>query len=91
VDDGARTALLQNQKSLLPSGIMEICGDFKANDTISIRDTAGKEIAKGVTWFSSADLGKIKGRKTSEIEKILGRQSPGEVVHRDNLVLIGEE
>jgi glutamate 5-kinase len=90
VDDGARTALLKNQKSLLPSGIMEICGDFKVNDTISICDVAGKEIAKGVTWFSSVELGKIKGRKTGEIEKVLNRRSPGEVVHRDNLVLIGE-
>jgi glutamate 5-kinase len=91
VDDGAKNALLKRQKSLLPSGILEVQGEFKAHDTISVRDTEGKEIAKGVTGFSSMDLGKIKGKKTSEIEKILNHKSCDEVIHRDNLVLIGEE
>jgi glutamate 5-kinase len=90
IDDGAATALLKKQKSLLPSGIIEIRGDFEANDTVSICDAAGKEMAKGMTGFSSMELEKIKGMKTGEIEKILGRRSSGEVIHRDNLVLIGE-
>jgi glutamate 5-kinase len=47
-------------------------------------------IAKGVTGYSSTDLGKIKGKKTGEIERILNRKSHDEVIHRDNLVLIGE-
>jgi glutamate 5-kinase len=91
VDDGAKNALLKKQKSLLPSGILEVHGEFKAHDTISVRDMEGTEIAKGVTGFSSMDLGKIKGKKTSELEKILNRKSCDEVIHRDNLVLIGEE
>ncbi len=91
VDDGAKTALLKSQKSLLPSGILEVHGEFKAHDTISVHDTKGIEIAKGVTGFSSADIGKIKGKKTVEIEEILNCKSCGEVIHRDNLVLIGEE
>jgi glutamate 5-kinase len=91
VDDGAKNALLKRQKSLLPSGILEVHGEFKAHDTISVRDMEGTEIAKGVTGFSSMDLGKIKGKKTSEIEKIINRKSRDEVIHRDNLVLIGEE
>jgi glutamate 5-kinase len=91
VDDGAKNALLKRQKSLLPSGILEVHGEFKAHDTISVRDMEGTEIAKGVTGFSSMDLGKIKGKKTSELEKILNRKSCDEVIHRDNLVLIGEE
>jgi len=49
-----------------------------------------KVIAKGVTGFSSADLGKIKGKRTGEIEIILNRKTHNEVIHRDNLVLIGE-
>ena len=69
VDDGAKMALMKKQKSLLPSGILEVHGEFKANDTISVQDTEGNVIAKGVTGFSSADLSKIKGRKTGEIEK----------------------
>jgi glutamate 5-kinase len=91
VDDGAKNALVKKQKSLLPSGIVEIHGEFKAHDTISVHDTNGQEIAKGVTGYSSLDLNKIKGKKTSEIEKILNRASSGEVIHRDNLVLTGEE
>jgi glutamate 5-kinase len=91
VDDGAKSALLKKQKSLLPSGVLEVHGEFKAHDTISVRDLEGTEIAKGVTGFSSMDLGKIKGRKTSEIEKILDCKLCDEVIHRDNLVLIGEE
>jgi glutamate 5-kinase len=91
VDDGAKNALLKKQKSLLPSGVLEVQGEFKAHDTISVRDMEGTEIAKGVTGFSSMDLGKIKGKKTSEIEKILNCKSCDEVIHRDNLVLIGEE
>jgi glutamate 5-kinase len=65
-------------------------GEFKANETISILDLNNKVIAKGVTGYSSTDLGKIKGKRTSEIEKILNRKSHDEVIHRDNLVLIGE-
>ena len=91
VDDGAKGALLKKQKSLLPSGILEVHGEFKGNDTISVHDVNGIEIAKGVTSYSSIDLDKIKGRKTSEIEKILNRKSLDEVIHRDNLVLIGED
>ena len=91
VDDGAKNALLKRQKSLLPSGVLEVHGEFKAHDTISVRDREGTEIAKGVTGFSSMDLGKIKGKKTSELEKILNRTSCDEVIHRNNLVLIGEE
>jgi glutamate 5-kinase len=90
VDDGAKQALLKKQKSLLPSGIVEVHGEFKANETITILDAAGNVFAKGVTGYSSLDLGKIKGKKTAEIEKILNRKSHDEVIHRDNLVLVGE-
>jgi glutamate 5-kinase len=90
IDDGAKLALLKKNKSLLPSGIIEVHGEFKANETISILDIKNKIIARGVTGFSSMDLTKIMGKKTSESENILGRKSPDEVIHRDNLVLIGE-
>jgi glutamate 5-kinase len=90
VDDGAKLALLKKNKSLLPSGIVEVHGEFKANETISILDLTGNVIAKGVTGYSSFDLAKIMGKNTSEIEKILSRKSHDEVIHRDNLVLIGE-
>jgi glutamate 5-kinase len=91
VDDGAKTALLKKNKSLLPSGILEVHGDFKANDTISVKSMNNLEIARGVSGFSSSDLNKIKGRNTLEIEKILGHKLRDEVIHKDNLVLIEEE
>ncbi len=91
VDEGAKNALVKKQKSLLPSGVVEIQGDFKAHDTVSVRDINGCEIARGVTAYSSIDMQKIKGKKTADIEKILNRLTSGEVIHRDNLVLIGED
>jgi glutamate 5-kinase len=91
IDDGAKNALVKKNKSLLPSGILEVHGDFKANDTISVRTINHTEIARGVSGFSSIELNKIKGRNTLEIEKILGRKLPGEVIHKDNLVIIEED
>jgi glutamate 5-kinase len=91
VDDGAKNALLKKNKSLLPSGILEVHGEFKTNDTISVRSESNFEIARGVSGFSSTDLIKIKGRNTDEIEKILGHKLRDEVIHKDNLVLIEEE
>lgn len=91
IDDGARLALLKKNKSLLPSGITAISGRFDVNDTISVRDSSGQEIARGVTAYSSAEIGIIMGKKTSEAAKLLGRDTGGEVVHKDNLVLIGEK
>jgi len=91
VDPGAKNALLARQKSLLPSGVIEVRGEFKTEDTISVIDTEGKEIARGVAGYSASDLNKIKGKKTGEIQKILNRKSGDEVIHRDNLVLIEAE
>jgi glutamate 5-kinase len=91
VDGGAKNALLTKQKSLLPSGVLEVRGEFKRDDTISVVDTEGKEIARGVAGYTSSDLNKIKGKKTSEIKKILNRKGGDEVIHRNNLVLIGIE
>jgi glutamate 5-kinase len=90
VDDGARNALLKGHTSLLPPGVLEIHGEFNANDTIGVRDISGADIARGVTHFSSAELQRIRGRKSSAIAGILGRRCPEEVIHRDNLVLMGE-
>ncbi len=90
VDDGAKEALLKKYKSLLPSGILEVQGDFSANDTIAVKDVERNEIAKGVSEYSSDDLKKIKGKKTSDIEEILHCKQCDEVIHKDNLVITGE-
>lgn len=90
VDDGAKNALTKKHKSLLPSGIVEIHGEFRKRDIVSIVDSGGRQIAKGITAYSSAELGKIKGRKSSEIETLLHRKAPAEVIHRNDMAETGE-
>lgn len=88
IDEGAVRALKYGGKSLLPSGIILVTGDFDAGDTVYCADIEGKRIAKGITNYSSLEIDKIKGKKTSEIEKSLGYRYSDEVIHRDNLVII---
>lgn len=90
IDDGAKNALLKQHKSLLASGITSVRGEFKAREIISVFSLSDKEIGKGISAYSAAELGIIKGKKSSEIEKLLGCKSTVEVIHRDNLVM-GEE
>ncbi|MEW6416849.1 MAG: glutamate 5-kinase [Nitrospirota bacterium] len=88
IDEGAIKALIQGGKSLLPSGIVTVEGDFDTGDAVYCLDSKGNRIAKGLTNYSSSEIDKIKGRKTSEIEKVLGYKYSDEAIHRDNLVLL---
>jgi glutamate 5-kinase len=90
IDAGAEAALTVHRKSLLPSGVLDVSGEFAEKDTIAVLGAAGNEIARGLCEFSSADLARIKGKKTGEVERILGRRSGGEVIHKDHLVLLGQ-
>jgi glutamate 5-kinase len=87
LDEGARTAIIDGGKSLLPSGIRQIEGEFDRGDAVRLCTLDGREFAKGVTNYSSLELLRIMGRKTREIEVILGYKYGDEIVHRDNLVL----
>ena len=87
VDAGARRALVEGNKSLLPSGITQVHGRFEAGDAVAVTDPAGVEFARGLVRFSSSDLNRIKGQKTSAIEAILGECDFEEVIHKDDLVL----
>lgn len=87
VDAGAARALLENGKSLLPSGVVACEGSFEMGNTVSIVDPEGNEIARGITNFSSGEIDRIKGHKTGEINDILGYKAYEEVVHRNNMVL----
>jgi glutamate 5-kinase len=88
IDEGAVHALIEWGKSLLPSGIIALSGNFGVGDAVYCIDTHGNRIAKGLTNYSSSEIEKIKGKKTNEIEGILGYRYSDEVIHRDNLVLI---
>ncbi|MBU1610682.1 MAG: glutamate 5-kinase [Proteobacteria bacterium] len=87
VDAGAARALADRGKSLLPAGITRVEGDFDQNALIAIKLEDGTTLGVGLTNFSSLDLERIKGEKTSEIETILGRASCEEAVHRDKMLL----
>lgn len=88
LDDGAVEALKFRGKSLLPSGILEVKGDFLPGDPVACTDLQGKEFAKGLVNYSSHTLLKIKGQKTSDIKRDLGSPEYEEVIHRDNLALL---
>ncbi len=87
IDDGAKEAVMSRGKSLLPSGIVQVEGEFKSGDPVYCVSLKGERIAKGLSNYSSREVEKIKGMKTSEIEKALGYRYSDEVIHRDNLVL----
>ncbi|HUK56373.1 MAG TPA: glutamate 5-kinase [Nitrospiria bacterium] len=88
LDAGAVEALTAKGKSLLPSGIVRVEGRFQAGDAVTCIDSKGREVAKGLVNYSSDHVEKIKGAKTAEIAKILGRNDYDEVIHRDNLVIL---
>jgi len=88
VDDGAAQALKRG-KSLLPAGITAVDGEFERGDAVIVRARGGGETARGLTAYSSADIRRIAGHKSSEIAAILGYRGRDEVIHRDDLVLTG--
>ena len=88
LDEGAVSAVSAGSKSLLPSGIISVEGTFEVGDSVYCLSVKGKRIAKGLINYSSADLKKIMGRKTSEIEGLLGFKYSDEAINRDNLVLV---
>ena len=88
LDDGAVEALARKGKSLLPSGITAVHGDFNTGDCVACTDRSGREVAKGFANYSSEAIAKIKGLKSSEIQKTLGYKDYDEVIHRDNLVIL---
>lgn len=87
VDDGAKRALVNGGKSLLPSGIQFVDGHFGIGDAVEIFDTRKNKIAVGLVNYSSAQIEQIKGLHTDYIEKQLGFKDSDEIMHRDNLVL----
>jgi len=88
VDSGAKNALIRHGKSLLPSGIIDVIGDFDFGDAVKCVDEDNVEFAKGISNYSSEEIQKIKGKKTNEIESILGQVYYEEVIHRDKLVIL---
>ncbi|RKV94263.1 MAG: glutamate 5-kinase [Campylobacter sp.] len=87
IDAGAAKALKEG-KSLLAVGIREVVGEFERGETLAIKDASGRALARGITNYSSAELALIKGRKSEEIEAVLGYKYEDEALHIDNIALI---
>ena len=88
VDAGAREALVNKGKSLLPGGVVEVEGNFKIGDCVTCVDHAGTAFGRGLVKYSSDELDRIKGLKTTQIESVLGHKDYDEVIHRDDLVIL---
>ncbi len=91
LDGGAVAALVDKKKSLLPGGVIAVTGSFKMGDCVTCVDPGGRAFARGLIRYSAADLVRIKGLKTSQIAAVLGRKDYDEVIHRDDLVLLGAD
>jgi glutamate 5-kinase len=91
VDAGAKKALTEKGKSLLPSGLAAVEGAFPAGAVVVLAELDGQEFARGIVNYDADDLRRIRGAKTSEIEKTLGYKGLDEVIHRDNLVVLSDK
>jgi glutamate 5-kinase len=87
IDAGAAKALNEG-KSLLPAGIRRIDGRFARGDAVVVRNQDGRDIARGLAAYGAADAERIAGRRTAEIEAILGYRGRDEMIHRDDLVML---
>jgi len=88
VDEGAKKAIVERGKSLLPSGLVEVKGCFNFGDAVKCIDTEGLEFARGLINYRSEEVMKLKGVHSREIEKILGYKYYDEIIHRDDLVVL---
>ncbi|PHR29359.1 MAG: glutamate 5-kinase [Desulfotalea sp.] len=88
LDKGACTAIIDNGRSLLPSGIIAVEGDFNKGDSVRCVTSEGLPVAVGLTNFNHQKIAEIKGMRTEEIRQLLGYKETEEVIHRDNMVVL---
>lgn len=88
LDEGACRALAREGKSLLPIGIKGVSGRFGVGDPVHCLNPDGKEIAAGLVNYSAREIAAIQGRRSTDIESLIGYKDSDEVIHRDNLVLL---
>jgi glutamate 5-kinase len=83
---GAERAL-RSGKSLLPAGVTALRGRFERGDTVSVQNSDGREVARGIVAYSDTDAARIIGRRSADIPAILGFTGRDELIHRDDLVM----
>jgi glutamate 5-kinase len=87
IDAGAEHALAEGG-SLLPVGVVAVEGEFERGDAISVATGDGRDVARGLAAYSSADAAIIQGCRSDEIERLLGYAGRDEIIHRDDMVLL---
>ncbi len=87
VDAGAKKALLERGKSLLPAGVIRVQGNFEFGNSVTVVDEMSQEVARGLINYNTGDLEKIKGMKTTEVRKLFDDNFYEEVIHRDDMVV----
>jgi glutamate 5-kinase len=85
--DAGAVAALRRGGSLLPAGVTHVDGTFERGDLLRVLAPDGQEIARGLAAYGSEEAGRIAGRRSAEIEAILGYRGRDELIHRDDLVL----
>ena len=90
IDAGAARALLSNGKSLLPSGIVDVNGQFAAGAAVAVVSQDNQHIGNGLVNYNAVEIRRIMGAKSSQIKARLGQKTYDEVIHRDNLVITGQ-
>lgn len=86
LDDGAARAIATHEKSLLPAGIVEVSGEFEAGAAVSLWDVEGRELGRGLSNYSAAELHQIRGQHSNRITDLLGYAGASTAIHRDNLI-----
>jgi glutamate 5-kinase len=87
IDAGAEQALGKG-RSLLPVGVVAVSGRFERGDAVAVRNRAGRDLARGLVAYDSEETERIRGRRSEDIEQLLGYRGRDEVIHRDNLALL---
>jgi glutamate 5-kinase len=88
IDAGAVDKLTAYGKSLLPIGVVDVQGIFARGEVIACLDRDGREVARGLTNYSSAEARLIQRHASTEIEAVLGYMMEPELIHRDNLIVL---
>ena len=88
IDDGAVEAIIKDGRSLLPAGVIGHSGEFSIGDTVEVRASDGRAIARGSTNYTAREMSGIKGKKTKEIAELMMGENSEEVIHRDFMVIL---
>jgi glutamate 5-kinase len=88
VDAGAVQALNAGKRSLLPAGVVEVRGEFRAGDAVSVLTGDGREFARGLVRYDARDVRTVLGVRSDEIQARLGFHHGDEIIHRDDLVVL---